>query len=223
MSWVKKQIGNEWYKYLSPIIQSNEFKSDFKKIANQYGKVKCYPDINQIFRCFEECKFEDLKIVLIGLDPYINGQATGLCFETEGKYTPTINQMYTGYTKEYPSNFNVNFLDGKLAHWANQGMLMYNTALTVEKGKTNSHALYWKYFTTELFKKLNKLDKSLLFIAWGNAAQNYTKLITNSKHTIINATHPVSASYTGTEWDSKGNFKFTEKWIKENYNLKWEW
>lgn len=219
MSWLQQQVGADWYKIIEPIVKSDEFKKSWLAI----GSSNFYPDKENIFRCFRECPVDKLRIVLIGQDVYPNGEGTGLCFDTNGKKTtPSLRQMLLAYDKEFPSHFNTHFMEGKLEVWAKRGVLMYNTALTVERGKAGSHLHLWEYFTTELFKKLNDFDKPLCFIAWGKNAQKLVANISN-KHLVLTASHPASAVYNGGTWDSNNNFQDAEKFVKEKYNESFEW
>jgi uracil-DNA glycosylase len=221
MSWLKKQIKNEWYEFLSPIIKSKTFKKNFAQVVNEYARTKCYPPQDKIFKAFELCKFEDLKVILVGNGPANDGSSTGLAFD-QGSYTPLMNVMHTGYCKEYPGSFNTKFMDGELSHWAKQGILMLNTSLTVQKGKTGSHAGMWIYFIDKLFKKLNEIDKPLLFITWGiDATTIADKEI--KKHRIISAYHPALYLKDASKWNPSGSFIETEKWVKENYNEQLNW
>lgn len=225
MSWLKEQIGNEWYDLLNPILKSPDFKDDFASINKDLETTLCYPDKNKVFRAFEECKLKDLKVILIGQDPYHDGSATGLCFDTGGKkVTPSLRMINGAFDKEYPDNFNTALMEGNLEHWSKQGILMLNTALTVKAGKANSHAKYWRYFTYKLFKELNKIKRPLLFIAWGtNAKTLVDETITSFDHSIIKALHPAAAIYKKIDWDSNNTFISTQQWLKDNYKQQIRW
>ena len=132
--------------------------------------------------------------------------------------------MYHGFTKEYPHNFYTDMMDGKIHRWTESGILMLNTALSVQKGNANSHTLLWEYFTEHLFRKLNKLNKPIMYVAWGKNAQIVTDtLIDNPKHEVIKAKHPASAIYSKTDWDSNGTFKAVEKFLWNEYKTKVIW
>lgn len=225
MGWLKQQVGDEWYEFLEPIVTHETFKRNWAQVVQQYNKVPCYPKQEQVFRAFEATPFNDMKVVLVGQDPYHDGVATGLCFDTDGqKFTPSLRKMYEGYSQEYPGNFNTKFMEGKLDHWAPQGILMLNTALTVQKGKANSHSGLWLYFRDRVFEELNKIDRPLLFIAWGVSAHDLVdRKINDPLKKVIKAKHPASAIYSKEPWDPQGSFKGTEYWVFKEYNQKIEW
>lgn len=221
MSWLKEQVGEEWYNTLAPILKGKEFSSDFNQINQELQSKVCYPSKENIFKAFELCKIEDLKCVLIGQDPYHDGCATGLCFDTDGqKLTPSLRKINEEYDRQFPNDFNTNIMDGKLSHWAVQGMLMINTALTVEKGKANSHAKLWEKFTDKLLDYLSKRDNPILFICWGKQAQNLVSnyIKDDTHHSIIKAEHPAAAIYTGKAWNSNDSFLKIKEFYDEKYN-----
>ena len=224
MSFLKQQVGNEWYNFMSDIIDE-DFKSNWKAIVEQYKTTICYPDINNVFRAFKEVELDKVRVVLIAQDPYIDGVATGLCLDTNGKkITPSLRKIYEGYSKEYPHNFYTDLMDGRLHRWTEHGILMLNTALTVEAGKSGSHTKYWEDFTINLFKKFNDIDRPILYIAWGKHAQLLVDAtINNTKHQIVKASHPVSAVYKNTEWNSNGSFKKIETFLNKNYDKSFKW
>ena len=225
MSWLNDQIGDDWYKALKPIITSEEFKKDWVNIIADYNIIKCYPEKDTIFRAFKMVNLDDVKVVLIGQDPYHDGVSTGLCFDTDGKKsTPSLRKIYEGYTKEYPHNFYTDLMDGKLHRWCEDGIFMINTALSVQKGNANSHTKLWSYFSSMMFRQvLDNIDRPILYIAWGSYAKNFVDLIQNPKHCKVIAKHPASAIYSGEEWDSNGTFKIIETFIKENYDEGFQW
>lgn len=219
MSWLKEQINEEWYEFITPIITSEQFKKDWLKISKDYTSIACYPEKNKIFNAFKKTSLNNIRVILIGEECYCNNLATGLCFDTEGK-NPSINleAIYNGFTEEYPHNFYTDLMDGRLWRWAENGILMFNTVLTVQKNNPQSHANLWKYFTTELFKLFNTIDRPIAYIAWGSHAQALVKTITNPKHLIVTSDYP-----SKKEWSSNGNFKTIENFIKNNYDNKFEW
>jgi len=230
MGWLSEQVGENWWKIIKPIVQTEQFKKDWTAIMNDYSKIVCFPEKNTIFRAFKEVDVDNIKVVLIGQDPYIGvnadgtSEATGLAFDTNGKkITPTLKQMYYAFSDEYPHNFYTDLMDGKLHRWSEKGILMLNTSLTVQKGISNSHKQYWKEFTGLLFRQLDAIKTPILFIAWGQDAKGFANLIQNPIHQKIIAPHPASALYKGIKWDSKGTFKGIENFIKENYDKSFEW
>ena len=151
---------------------------------NSSDNIKYYPDNNNIFRCFNYFNISDLKYIIIGQDPYHNGQANGLAFSiNEGEKQPaslrTIN-------KEYNRSMNTDIKLYDLSFIAEKGTLLLNTALTVEKGKPGSHAKLWEPFTQFIIEELDK--ETITFFLWGNHAKKYKKFIKNGK--VMECGHP---------------------------------
>lgn len=154
---------------------------------NEKTEEKYYPQSEDIFNCFYKTSFNNVKIVLLGQDPYHNGSATGLCFDVKfgNKINPSLQNIYKELENEgyYPTK------DGNLENWAKQGILLLNTSLTVLEGCPESHIDLWTGFIKKVFEKLSEKD----FIIWvilGKKASDWKECITNKNHIILEATHP---------------------------------
>jgi len=166
--------------------------------------VEIFPPVKQVFRCFELCPRDKLKVVLLGQDPYHdNGQAEGLCFSvSKGIPLPSsLKNMFKEATDD------VGFRPprhGSLIHWATQGVLLLNTALTVEAHKANSHSKFgWHAFTDAVIKSISKNETGVVFVLWGKEAQKKKLLIDQTKHKIIESAHPSGLSASRGFFGSK--------------------
>ncbi len=178
-------------KNLSDWVEFSSCFSIFKEkiLPNLYNKA-FYPKASNIFRAFEECGHDDLKVIILGQDPYHDNSATGLAFDNKvgSKISPSLRNILL----ELKDDVQIELLEKSnsyLQDWPSQGILLLNTALTVEPSKPLSHTELWKPFTEQLIIDLNKKD-NLIWIMWGKHAQSYKHLITNKTHIFIESAHP---------------------------------
>jgi len=191
MNWqdiIKKEQNQEYFKKLEEFLDS------------EYSTKTIYPKRENIFKAFELTKYEDLKVVIIGQDPYHNpNQAQGLAFSTpkDIKNPPSVVNIFKEILNDIGES-SVN-LDGDLTSWAKQGVLLINTILTVEENKPKSHHKKgWEMFTKHILTIINEQFKDIIFILWGTPAIKMGKLIDESKHHILTAPHPSPlSSYRG--------------------------
>ncbi len=192
-----KFFDNDWDNVLADEFEKQYFKDIIEKVDNEYNKHRVYPAKNKIFSCFKLTPFKNVKVVILGQDPYHGeGQAHGLCFSVmPGVPTPpSLVNIYKEIVDDVggfvPDN-------GYLVPWAKQGVLLLNTVLTVREGSPNSHrSLGWEEFTDAVIKKLNDSNHKIVFLLWGNNAKLKANLIDTNKHTILYATHPSPLSAT---------------------------
>ena len=171
-----------------------------EEIDKRYENSRVFPEKKNIFKAFSLCKIEDLKVVILGQDPYHGfGQAQGLSFSTpkEIKNPPSMVNIL----KEINDDLGTKSIceDGDLIPWAKQGVMLLNTILTVEEGLPKSHHnLGWEVFTDNIIKYINDNKNGVVFILWGSPAISKSKLIDKSKHHILSAPHPSPlSSYRG--------------------------
>jgi uracil-DNA glycosylase len=177
----------------------DEFKSPYYlKLQNKVEEAfkqtpdRIFPPKSQIFKAFELCPWEDLRVVILGQDPYpTKGHAHGLCFSvaTDVKPLPkSLNNIF----KERTSDLDLPYLpDGNLEHWAKQGVLLLNTVLTVQEGEADSHKKWgWEQFTDAVIDKIATEKEQIVFILWGAKAQAKASRIDSSNHLILKAVHP---------------------------------
>ena len=180
-------------------ILKDEFKKPyFIQLTNEVRKLYLdkkgfvFPKGSQIFRAFDLCPFDEVKVVILGQDPYpTRGHAHGLCFSVEPNVRPfpkSLNNIF----KEIQDDLNKSFpSDGNLERWARQGVLLLNTVLTVEEGKPDSHkGLGWEKFTDAVIQKINSGKEGVVFMLWGSKAIAKEEMIDKSKHLILKTVHP---------------------------------
>lgn len=210
-----KFFNNGWDEVLEEEFQKQYFKDLMQKVEEEYNTRTIYPPRDKVFSSLKLCDFKDVKVVLLGQDPYHGyGQAHGLCFSVLPGVTPppSLKNIY----KEMQSDVHTTIPNhGCLVAWAKQGVLLLNTVLTVREGLPNSHAKYgWQTFTDEIIKKINQKDELVVFILWGGNARAKVSLITNPKHLILQSAHPSPLSayngFFGCKHFSKTN-EFLEK------------
>ena len=213
-------IGNGWDNILNEEYQKDYFKKIVLYINKAYKERPIFPPKNYILRALSLTDYNDVKVVILGQDPYHGvGEANGLAFSVNDgiKLPPSLQNIY----KELNSDLNIPIsTKGDLTCWAKEGVLLLNTVLTVEKDKPASHKnLGWENFTDAIIKKINEKDTPVVFILWGNFAKSKKNLITNPKQLIKESSHPTPFScnygYFGRRPISPTNKILRENNIKE--------
>lgn len=215
---MKEMLGEEWYNILKDeLVKQYLFNiKDFVDNRRKEGVI-IYPKTKNIFNAYKLTPYNKVRVCIIGQDPYIKeGEAHGLAFSTENNsYTPTLRQLERAVTNYYESNNIVNNQDwsNNLTRWTEQGIMLLNVVLTVEKGKSNSHKNKgWESFTRRTVEELdNKGD--VIFLLWGRDAQVLKSSI--KKSVIIECEHPVAASYKGGIWNNANCFNRVNEILKE--------
>lgn len=180
-----------WTQQFAMEEQKPYYKALQKKVEQAYQTKTVYPPQNQIFTAFDLCPFEQVKVVILGQDPYHDEhQAHGLAFSVQKgcKIPPSLRNIF----KELKNDINMDPPDhGDLSAWAKQGVLLLNTILTVEAHRPLSHKDFgWETFTDHIISLLNQDSRPKVFVLWGNSAQKKTSLITNPIHMIHCSSHP---------------------------------
>ena len=210
-----------WTEILAPIKNTEYFTELWKKVEERYETTKCFPPKNQIFRAIKLTPFDEVKVVIIGQDPYHNdNQANGLCFSVSDKVTapPSLKNIF----KELEDDLGIKKTSNELEMWAKQGVLLLNATLTVRAHEANSHKdLGWEQFTDFIIKEISDKKENVVFVLWGAFAQKKAGLIDASKHFIIQSAHPspfsVHKGFFGSRPFSKIN-QFLEEKGKEPIN-----
>ena len=191
-------IGNDWDEVLSNIWNSSGFKHFYNIILNEYKTKTIYPLLPDIFNALKLTPFKDVKVVIVGQDPYHGeGEAHGLAFSVNDGVTipPSLKNIY----KELHNDLGIEIpKSGNLTKWAQNGVLLLNNSLTVVKDTPNSHQkIGWHLLTDYIIKKINEKDEPVVFILWGNNAKQKVPLINSNFHKIITSSHPspFSANY----------------------------
>ena len=192
-------INGDWLEALKDEFKKDYYKQLFEKVNEEYRTRLIFPPANDIFNAFHLTPLKDVKVVILGQDPYHgNNQAHGLCFSVkpEVEIPPSLVNIY----KELHDDLGCTIPDhGYLVKWAKQGVLMLNTVLTVRAHQANSHrGIGWEEFTDAAIRVLNTQDRPIVFILWGRPAQMKKAMLNNPKHLILEAPHtsPLS-SYRG--------------------------
>jgi uracil-DNA glycosylase len=199
---------NGWGRIFKSFIFSSEFDDILNKLYTLSQEDKRFtPPLKQVFRAFEECPYDKLQVVIIGQDPYPQlGVADGISFSCSNtnKLQPSLKFILQEVDRTvYNGHLVSDELD--LARWSNQGILMLNTALTVEVGKIGSHYNIWKPFTAYLLDWLNNYNPGLIYVYMGKKAEEWSDLTTNTQYKFF-VKHPASAAYNGSKWDSDDIF-----------------
>ena len=209
-------IGNDWDNKLSLIWDSNGFKTFYNIIEREYGSKIIYPPKEDIFRALKLTSYNNVKVVIVGQDPYHGEkEANGLSFSVHPgiKIPPSLLNIY----KELRDDLGYSISNsGDLTKWANEGVLMLNAVLTVEKDKPASHRkLGWELFTDYVIKLINLKEEPVVFILWGNFAKEKRVLITNPIHYVITSPHPSPFSANKGFFGSKP-FSKTNNFLEAN-------
>ena len=184
-------IGNSWDDKLKIIWDSPGFKSFWQTIEHEYNTKVIYPPKDYIFNALKLTPYENVKVVIVGQDPYHGeGEAHGLSFSVQKgiKLPPSLQNIY----KEIYDDLGIEEPNcGDLTKWAEEGVLLLNASLTVVKDTPNSHQnIGWSRLTDYIIKVLNKKEEPVVFILWGNFAKSKKAFITNPKHLVLESTHP---------------------------------
>jgi len=197
-------ITNDWLELLNDQFEMDYYKDLREFLIKEYGSSTIYPDKYDIFNALNYTAYKDVKVVILGQDPYHEpNQAHGLSFSVKPGVTipPSLANIYKELRDDLGCSIPNN---GYLKKWADQGVLLLNTSLTVRAKEANSHRNKgWEIFTDVIISLLNKRDKPVVFILWGNNAISKEKLITNKKHYIIKSPHPSPLSVYRGFWGSK--------------------
>ncbi len=209
-------ISGSWEKALKGEFSKDYYKKLFVKVREEYQTRTIYPPADDIFNAFHFTPLEEVKVVILGQDPYHEpGQAHGLCFSVKPHVPipPSLVNIYKELEDDIgcyiPNN-------GYLEKWARQGVLMLNTVLTVRAHQANSHKdIGWEQFTDAAIRVLADQDRPMVFVLWGKPAQRKREMIYNPKHLILESAHPSPLSAYRGFFGSRPFSKINE-YLKEN-------
>lgn len=218
--------GNEWNEFFENIQKKEYFQKLMKFVNEEYQTKVIYPLKENLFNAFKLTPLQDVKVVILGQDPYPNpNQAMGLAFSVpEGiKLPPSLKNIYKEIISEF--NLSIDLLQsGDLTYLAQQGVLLLNPYLTVVAGKPLSHKIKeYDYLFKDIMLKLNSLDKPIVFMLWGNNAKKHHKYLTNEKHMVLETAHPSPLSANQGGWFGSNCFLKVNEFLKENNlnEIKW--
>ncbi len=218
------RIHNSWTQYLEKEFNKLYFRqlTDFVNLEYKIGE--CYPKKAKIFNAFLHCSFQNIKVVIIGQDPYHGeNQANGLCFSVnEGiKHPPSLKNIF----KEIETDLNIPYpKNGNLERWAKQGVLLLNTVLTVRHSKPASHkAKGWEKFTDAVIKTISEKKRNTIFLLWGASAKKKAKLINENHHFILSSGHPSPLSANKGYWFNNKHFSTANSLLKTAHLSTIDW
>ena len=218
------QMESNWKEVLRDDLNQPYYEELTNFVSQAYKNHTCYPPENKIFAALNRTAFENIKVVLIGQDPYHGaGQGNGLCFSVSDgvKHPPSLINIFKEITTDldqpYPDS-------GNLERWADQGVLLLNAVLTVEESKAGSHQKKgWEKFTDAIIKKISQERKDVVFLLWGGFAKGKAKLIDKKSHLILESGHPSPLSANRGYWFGNSHFSKTNEYLKEKgmESIKW--
>ncbi len=216
-------ISNDWLAELGQEFKKPYYAKLYEFVKNEYNTKQVFPPSEEIFTAFHLTPLSQVKVVIIGQDPYHNdGQAHGLCFSVrpDVDIPPSLVNIYQELHDDLGCKIPNN---GYLVKWAKQGVLMLNTVLTVQAHMANSHkGKGWEEFTDAAIKALNKQDRPIVFILWGRPAQMKKSMLNNPKHLILEAPHPSPLSAYRGFFGSKP-FSRTNQFLLDNKIVPIDW
>lgn len=221
---MKINIGSSWEEILKDEFQKSYFQELLFVVEDEYQTTICFPPEELIFSAFNKFHFDNLKVVIIGQDPYHGvGEANGLCFSVNDGIAipPSLRTIF----KEINDDFGTIFMptSGNLERWAKQGVLLLNATLTVRKDSPNSHKhLNWNRFTDAVIQKISDKKEGIVFLLWGNFAQKKGIHIDKQKHLILECGHPSFAS-VHKKWFGNKHFSATNQYLKSNNKEEIKW
>ena len=184
-------IGNEWDALLADEIQKDYYLKLRQFLISEYTTRRIYPPMEDIFNALRHTSYSDVRAVILGQDPYHGpGQAHGMCFSVK-RGTPPPPSLQNIF-KEIKSDLGIDPPQhGELTSWADNGVLLLNTVLTVREGQPNSHkGMGWEQFTDRIIQLLNERQQPMVFLLWGGNARSKARLITNPAHLVLQCAHP---------------------------------
>jgi len=218
------RISESWKKVLEKEFQTDYFNNISLKTREEYSKFVCYPPGSKLFRAFDECPFNKLKVVIIGQDPYHGeNQANGLCFSVDNgvEKPPSLKNIFKELNTSFTKNERTN---SDLSDWSNQGVLLLNSILSVRRKFPGSHRhIGWEEFTENVIKIISKEKMNLVFMLWGNYAKNKEKFIHDNNHLVLKSGHPSPLSANKGFWFGNNHFKKCNDFLIANNleTIKW--
>ena len=216
-------FGNKWDSLLKEEFQEEYYQKLRTFLITEYRTKTIYPDMYHIFEAMKATDYDDVKVVILGQDPYHEpNQAHGMAFSVQPgvRIPPSLFNIY----KELSSQLGLTIPNhGYLMKWAKQGVLLLNAVLTVERGKANSHKnMGWEQFTDRVIQLVNAKEKPVVFLLWGSNAIAKAKMIDTKKHLVLTSPHPSPLSaYRG--FFGNGHFLTTNEFLKQKYSQVIDW
>tara|TARA_A100000171_G_scaffold52026_1_gene68642 strand:- start:4699 stop:5364 length:666 start_codon:yes stop_codon:yes gene_type:complete len=218
------KIEESWKQVLASEFEKSYFSQLIQFVKSEYQKHTCYPPGNQLFSAFDHTPFNDVKVVILGQDPYHGPkQANGLCFSVADGVAipPSLQNMFkeleTDLGKPFPTS-------GNLERWADQGVLLLNATLTVRAHEAGSHQKKgWEQFTDAVISKISKEREGIVFLLWGGYAKKKGARIDTSKHLVLTSGHPSPLSANRGYWFGNNHFSKTNDYLKKHHKEPINW
>lgn len=214
------EIESSWKEVLSDEFEKPYFNELIGFVRSEYKSTRCYPPCSQIFAAFNACSFEDTRVVIIGQDPYHGfGQANGLCFSVADgiRMPPSLVNIFEEIRRDLGKSVPPT---GNLERWAKQGVLLLNATLTVREASPGSHQRKgWEIFTDAVIREVSARKQNVVFLLWGNYAQQKGKGIDASKHLVLKSGHPSPMSANQGKWFGNQHFSQANQYL-ESHGLK---
>lgn len=218
------KIHSSWQIVLSAEFEKPYFQKLISFVKSEYTTKKCFPKGTEIFAAFDHCHFDDVKVVVIGQDPYHGfGQANGLCFSVNDgiPFPPSLinifKEIQTDLDKPFPKS-------GNLERWADQGVLLLNATLTVRESEAGSHQNQgWETFTDAVIQKISDEKENVVFLLWGGFAKKKGAKIDRNKHHVLETGHPSPLSANRGLWFGNKHFSKTNAYLKNLGKEAIEW
>jgi len=214
-----------WHTILADEIEKPYFIKLMEDVNEEYQNFTCFPPKELIFSAFNNCSFENIKVVIIGQDPYHgDGEANGLAFSVNDsvKIPPSLRNIFREINSDLDSIFIPS--SGNLEFWAKQGVLLLNASLTVRRDSPNSHKhLKWNLFTDAVIQKISDEKRNVVFMLWGSFAQKKGAKIDRSKHLVLESGHPSPMSANQGKWFGNKHFSKANLYLEENHLNKIDW
>lgn len=217
------------------LVSDDTLKNTLSILQKEYSTKTVFPLKENVFKAFKSCKYKDLRVVIIGQDPYPQqGYATGLAFANfeDGRVmSPSLQLIYERLVKDYPNEdygelpFDIAYgfgFDRTLESWANQGVLLLNSSLTVIENKVGSHSNIWYPFMKELITNLSEVNCGIIYLLFGNEAKVFKSFINSKSNYVLEYYHPAYFARINKEFDCDGFIKVNQI-LKQNNNIKINW
>ena len=219
------KINESWKKLLDSEFNSEYFKNLITFVKEDYSKTTCYPKGSQIFSAFDFCPINNLKVVIIGQDPYHGvDQANGLCFSVNKGIThpPSLINIFKEIEVDLSFKFENN--KGDLSKWAEQGVMLLNATLTVRHNSAGSHQNKgWEIFTDKVIEVISNETNNTVFLLWGSFAKQKKKLIDIEKHKVLESGHPSPLSANKGYWFGNKHFSKCNDYLDSIGKSKIDW
>ena len=214
------KIANDWRQILQPEFDKPYFTELVNFVKEEYNSKTVYPPGSLIFNAFEQCRWDDLKVVIIGQDPYHGpNQANGMCFSVNPgiPFPPSLRNIFKEISSEYDRPLPQN---GDLTHWANQGVLLLNATLTVRAAQAGSHqGKGWEIFTDQVIKTIAQKKQNIVYMLWGSFARKKKEFVDPNNNLILESPHPSPLS-AHRGFFGNNHFKKAAAYIEDQYQVR---